>query len=315
MNDFRKLIKRLGIQRKYIFLLLLRSPFDALRTWMLACLMKTTFQCIESGNANKLLVQCVFYGLICASLFFYNGAIWSIYAAFAAKTEAGLQKILFSKIMGLSLKKVHSQHSGEWITKLNSDVHAAFLLMNGPLNIPHAVVAILNMALSSLLLFRSSHLLFVTTWLFVLPHIIIHHKAVLKHMPRLKGESQKALGDSTSTIKPLITEADSILLYDAGDLMMRHCEKSSRKLMKINMSIHMRNAFSSVVLPLFGIGGYLAILVVGYDMIYNGAMSFSDIVYSFQLRGSILAAMMMITTCVSNIKANSACVKRLDEIL
>ena len=55
MSDFSRLIKRMGIWRKYIFLLLLRSPFDAIRTLMLATLMKSVFLCLETNDSARLL--------------------------------------------------------------------------------------------------------------------------------------------------------------------------------------------------------------------------------------------------------------------
>jgi len=314
MSDFLKLIKRMGIQRKYIFLLILRSPFDAFRTWMLAGMMKFTFLCLETDDTGRLLAVCIIYGLICALLFFYNGTIWGIYAAFSAPIEAWLQRMMLEKILDLPFKRVDSYFSGEWITKLNSDIQTAFMMMNGPLNIPHAVVAIINTMLSSFLIVRSSFLFFVVTWVSILPHLFINYKIVLRHMPKLKEESQKAMAESTSAIKPLITEAETILLYDASDLMMKKCDESSRKLMKINLNMHMLNALSSGVFQLFGIGGYLVMLLIGYNFIYNGVMSFSDVVYCFQVRGSILAGMFMLMTCLSNIKANSVCIKRINDI-
>ena len=133
MSDLGRLIKRMGIQRKFIFLLLLRAPFDAVRTWMLANLMKSIFLCLETDNSVSLLRICVIYGLICAMLFIYNGIIWSKYAAFSAKTEVWLQKMLLEKILSLPFKRVNYHFSGEWITKLNSDIQAAITMMNGPI--------------------------------------------------------------------------------------------------------------------------------------------------------------------------------------
>lgn len=124
-----RLIKRMGIQRKYVFLLLLRAPFDALRAWMLADLMKTVFFCLETNDKNKLSAVCVIYGLICALLFFYNGTIWSLYAVFSAKAEARLQKMMLQKMMSLPLKRVGGHFSAQWITKLNSDIQAANRMM------------------------------------------------------------------------------------------------------------------------------------------------------------------------------------------
>lgn len=314
MSDFFRLLKRMGIWHKYVFLLILRSPFDALRTWMLAGLIKNIFLCIEIRDTGRLAVVCLIYGLICALLFLYNGTIWSIYADFSGKVEACLQKIMLQKILGLSFRQVDRHFSGEWITRLNSDIQAAFTMMNGPLTIPVAMVSIINMLLSSLLLFKSSFLLCGAAWILLLPHLFMNYKLALRHMPGLKENAQKAMAESTSAIKPLITEADAILLYDAGNLMMKKCEESSRRLMKINQSMHMRNALSSAFLRLFGDSGYLVILIIGYGLILRGDISFSDAVYCFQMRGSILAGMFMLITCLNNIKANLVCVKRINAV-
>lgn len=314
MSDFCKLIKRMGIWRKYIFLLLLRSPFDAVRTWVLANLLKAVFICLETNNSGRLPEICVVYGLFCGGLFIYNGIIWSNYAAFSAKTEVWLQKKMLNKILSLPLKRIDSRFSGEWITRLNSDIQAAFMMMNGPMNIPHLVVAIINTILSSFLMMKSSPLFFGITWIFIVLQLFTDYNTVIKAVPKLKEESQNAMSENTSAIKPLITDADTILLYDAGELLMKNCEDTSRKLMKTNMKIHMRNTLSDAGMRLFGIWGYLMILFMGYEFIYKGTKAFSDLIYCFQIRGSVMAGMFMLITCINNLKANSVCVKRINDI-
>ena len=315
MRDFSKLIKRMGIWRKYIFLLLLRSPFDAVRTWILANLMKSIFHCLETGHAGWLPEICVVYGLICTMLFLYNGIIWSHYAAFSAKTEIRLQEKMFEKILSLPLKRVEHRFSGEWITKLNSDIQAAFTMMNGPMNLPHLVVAVINTMLSSFLMFRSNWLFLCVTWSFIVLQLFMNHKIVLETIPKLKEEAQNSMSENTSAIKPLITDADTILLYDAAAFMIKNCDENSRKLMKINMKIHVRNALSDVCMRLFGIGGYLAILLMGYRFISEGTMTFSDLIYCFQVRGSVIAGTFMLITCLNNLKMNSVCIRRIHDVL
>ena len=315
MSDFGRLIRRMGIHRKYIFLLLLRSPFDAFKTWMYASLMKLVFLCLETGESDTLVKICVIYGLISAMLFLYNGTIWSIYAAFSAKAEVWLQKAMLEKILALPLKRVNRGFSGEWITKLNSDINAAFTMMSGPMNIPHLVVAVINTMLSSFLMFRSSLFFLGVTWIFALLQLFVNNKIVIRSIPELKEKSQKAMSENTSAIKPLITEAETILLYDAGEMMLKKCEENSRKLMRINMKMHVRKAWSDVSMRVFGIGGYLLILFMGFGFIYKGIMTFSDVVYCFQIRGSILAGMFMLITCINNLKANSVCIKRVNDTI
>lgn len=313
MSDLSILVRRMGLWRKYIFLLLLRSPFDAFRTWLSANLMRSIFRCLEMDHSGALVRLCVVYGLLCAMLFVYNGIIWVEYAAFSAKVEIWLQKKMLYKILSLPIKQIDRRFSGEWITRLNSDIQAAFTMMNGPLNIPHLVVAVINTMLSCLLMLKSSWLYLGITWMFAVPQLVINSKIVLKVSPRLKEASQNAMAENTSAIKPLLTDADAILLYDAQALMMTHCAENSRRLMKINMKLHVRRAVSDATMRLFGIGGYLMILFIGYRLIYNGMMAFSDVVYCFQVRGSILAGMSMLITCVNNLKTNSVCIKRIND--
>ena len=315
MHDFLALLKKMGIRRKYVFLLILRAPFDALRTRMLAGLMKTTFLCLETGDTNRLLMKCLIYGLLCALLFLYNGTIWSVYAAFVAKAEVLLQKMLLQKILSLPFRQITDSSGGSWLTKLNADVQAAGMMMNGPLNVPHAVVAVINTTLSSVLLLRSNLLLAAATWGFILPHLLLHYRLVWKHMPRLKKISLNAMSENTSAIKPLITEADTILLYDADELMLKHYEKSSRELMKANMRMHIRSAVGDAILKLFGISGYFFLLVVGYHLISTGTIVFPDLMYCFQMRGSVLAGISMLVASCNNIKTNWVCVKRIHDTL
>jgi ABC-type multidrug transport system fused ATPase/permease subunit len=305
----------MGVWRKYIFLLLLRSPFDALMTLLSANLMKSVFRCLEMDYSCALLKLCVGYGLLCAMLFVYNGLVWSKYAAFSAKVEIWLEKKMFDKILSLPLNWIDRCFSGEWMTRLNSDIQAALTMMNGSLNIPHLAVAAINILLSCLLMRKSSLLFLGITWMFAIPQFVINDKIVLKAIPKLKEESQNAMAENTSAIKPLLTDADTILLYDAKELMMTNCAKHSKRLMKINIKMHMRKAVSDVSMRLFGIGGYLMILFIGMRLISNEIMAFSDVVYCFQVRGSFLSGMFMLMTCFNNLKANSVCIKRVKDIL
>jgi hypothetical protein len=60
----------------------------------------------------------------------------------------------------------------------------------------------------------------------------------------------------------LITCADIAVLYDGWDYLMKHFKQSSRSLLQANMKMHHRNAYSSAILPIFGMGGYMTLLIV-----------------------------------------------------
>ena len=188
-------------------------------------------------------------------------------------------------------------------------------MMNGPINNPHLIVSIMHVSLAALLMLKSSALLLCITCILMLPQLFVNHGIVLKSIPNLKEQSQNALEKNTSVIKPVIADADMILLYNAGSVMIKKCDETSRKLMKINMKMHVRNAISDAATRLFGIGGYFIILLMGYKLMQEGILFFSDMVYCFQVRGSILAGMSMFINCLNNIKTNSVCIKRIETTL
>ena len=65
-------------------------------------------------------------------------------------------------------------------------------------------------------------------------------------MPELK-RINKCNPENTASIEPLITEGDAILIYEAENLMLKRCEESSQRLMRINMRIHVRKAISDAL--------------------------------------------------------------------
>ncbi len=315
VNEFHKLIKRLGILRKYVFWLLLRSPFDALRTWMTAAMMKSVFQCLQTSDQRTLPLLCIGYGLLCTLLFVYNGVVWSSYAAFAAKTQAMLQKKMIERLRNQPYGRLENRLTGEWLTRLNSDIEEACMMMNAPLRIPHAVVAVVNTLLSAYLMMRSSLLLTGIVCMCILPHLWLNYRLVLKGIPVLKETAQKALAKCTSDIGPLMTQAEAILVYDAGELLLNKCEESSLNLMKANLRIHKKNAVGQMLKPLFGIGGYFLVLLIGCGLIGKGRMSFPELIYCFQVRSSVLGGVFMLVSCMGNIRANSVCIKRVNSML
>ena len=56
-------------------------------------------------------------------------------------------------------------------------------------------------------------------------------------------------------------------------------------------------------------------LLSGALLMEKGCMSFSDVVYCFQVRGSMLAGLFMLIASLGNLRANGVCVKRVNEVL
>jgi ABC-type multidrug transport system fused ATPase/permease subunit len=303
-----------------------------------------------SNNAAELTAVCLTFGVFNLLLFLYNGTVWSIYAPFAARMEGKLRRNLFRKIISLPHGRIEATPDGEWITRLNADTEAPF---SRAVHLPHAACALVNIAASSFLLWKmnpaavhgtsaaseavsavfgaagpsgtalgafgafgpSGAALFGCVLLFVLPHIAVSQWCVARVMPTLTLKSLEATAKNTGELTSFITCADTIVLYGGQDYLMKRFEQSSRDLWKANMKIRAREAINSGILPLFGLGGYLALLILSAGWIADGSFTFGDLAAAFQYRGGVLAGSMMLINCLISIKGSMAGIRRINGLM
>jgi ABC-type multidrug transport system fused ATPase/permease subunit len=287
-------------------LLLLRCPTDAALTVTQALFFQRVFNSLELNDAAGLNDACVFFGVATLCIFIYNGTIWSIYAPFCVRLCATLRVKLFEKIAALRFSRIEAGTHGDWLTRLNTDAEEAFT--SRPLHFPHFVCACVRITLSSVLLILISPSVYGWVMLFVVPHVLFNQLCVARAMPGLNRQSLEASARNTGDLSAFITCADINALYGSGGLLMERFRGSSLALYKANMKIHLRNAISAGVLPLFGLSGYLILLTV------SGGIMFGHLTAAFQYRGGILIGANMLINCVVSISASYAGVRRVLEV-
>jgi ABC-type bacteriocin/lantibiotic exporter with double-glycine peptidase domain len=315
MRDFIAMFRVTGGFRRFIILLLLRCPFEALRTCVIAAFLRFAFRSVTGENVNELYMTCAIFALGCMFLFLYNGTVWRAYSTFATKWAGRLRRILFRHISGLSLQQIEAKSSGEWITRLNSDAQAATAIQNQSLHLPHAAVSVINTCLSSILLIMVNPSFFGVTVLFVVPNMLISQFIIARPMTSLALDVQEATAENTTDLNTIVTCADTAAIYDAQVFLLKRFEESSLKLRKASMKMRRQAALGSGMLPLVGMGGYLVMLLIGGKMIAAGKIDFGTLTAAFQYRGGILVGSMMFVNSLINIKATMAGVKRINDTM
>jgi ABC-type multidrug transport system fused ATPase/permease subunit len=306
MRDFIKIIKLAGSLPQFCLLLLLRCPTDVAFTVTQALFLQRVFNSLELNDTAGLNGACVFFGVATLCIFIYNGTVWSIYAPFCVRLCTRLRVKLFAKISARPYSRIEAGTHGDWLTRLNTDAEEAFT--SRPLHFPHFVCACVRITLSSVLLLLISPAVYGWVMLFVVPHVLFNQLCVARAMPELNRQSLEASARNTGDLAAFITCADINALYGSGGLLMKRFEQSSLTLYKANMKIHLRNAVSAGVTPLFGLGGYLLLLTV------SGGLMFGYLTASFQYRGGILIGANMLINCVVSISASCAGVRRVLEV-
>ncbi len=309
--EFRKLLKYTGSGLQFVTLLLLRSPFDFVFTLIQATFLQNVFNAIEQNDAQRLNHVCLILGVASILLFLYNGIVWSIYAPFITKLESKLRKKLFCKISSLSYQQVESVSHGEWITQLNADVEMPF---SHPY-LPHGACSIVNLFTSSFILWKINPRVLGWVILFIVPNILISQLLIARTMPILNRMSLEVKAHNTNDLTTIITCADVTALYEGHDFLMKNFEHSSLELYHSNMKIHTRNAINDGLLALFGLGGFLTLLIVSTKWIALDEITFGSLTAVFQYRIGMLLGTQMLINCLITMQSAMAGIKRISKTL
>lgn len=312
LREISKILKITGSGWRFAFLLLLRSPFDIATTLIQATFLQHAFDTVVQNDAAGLTSVCMIFGVASFCLFLYNGIVWSIYAPFITRLEGKLRFKLFNKISSFSYEHIESISQGELFTRLNTDVEMPF---SRPIHLPHAACAIVNISVSAIILWHINPAVFGWVMLFVAPHIAISQLLIARAMPSLNKKSLEATAKNTSELTALITCADIAVLFDGQEYLMKRFEQSSLALWRANMKIRTRNALGAGILPLFGLGGYLVLLIVSSLWIADGHFTFGDLTAAFQYRGGVLVGSLILINCLISIQASMAGIRRLNETM
>jgi ABC-type multidrug transport system fused ATPase/permease subunit len=238
--------------------------------------------------------------------------VWSIYAPFAVRLERKLRTHLFRKIASFSYERIEATSSGDWMTRLNTDVEMPF---SRGFHLPHAACAIVSSMMSAVILGWMNPTVLGLVFLFVIPQIILTQCLIARSLPKLNQAALEHIAKNTSELTALITCADVAVLYDGQPYLLNRFRQSSLALLRANMKIRARNALSSFVTSLFGLGGYLVLLIVSCEWIAKGYATFGDLTAVFQYRSGILVAATMLINCILSIQSSMAGIRRFNEIM
>lgn len=314
-KELSKYFRFAELGKSFLVLLVFRCPFDFFLTSYYANLLEYSFDAMERQNERQLYQVFGLFLIATSFLFLYNGIVWSLYSAYVTRMQARVRKKLFIHISKLSYQSVSKVPCGEWVTRMNSDTQIASNLIGGALNLPHVGVACFNVLASTLVLVQINVNQLLLSICFLLPHVLLSQYLLARPMTALKEKTQEELSQLTCWIEPVITASEAVQLYDAKHFLHKKIQESSLALRSANMRIHHKNAIGSSLMPVFGITGYLALLVLGSIQINSDASSFGELTKVIQYRGGILSGCMMLISCSIQVRGNLAGVKRVNEVI
>ena len=268
---------------------------------------------IDSATAKQLDVF-IQVGLCIAGLFLFENLLRIINRHLHEWTSASLENLFKERLFSVLLKKDHATvtatHSGEWISRLTSDVS---VVTGGIIDILPGLggmLARLGSALAALIVLEPAFLaILIPAGLFILLMTALLRK-VLK---RLHKKVQEAYGTVLSFLQERL---ESLMIIRIFSMQRKTCKDAAEKMQQHKAARMQRTVFSNLCNFGFGIvadGGYLlGAVYCGYGIL-KGTLSYGTFTAVLQLVGQVQSPFAMLTGIIPRYFAMTASAERLME--
>lgn len=308
------MLKSLGLKKKYISLTALRIPFETMRTLLNSVFLKYAFDAIQTGDFNRLCYVCLFTFLANGILFTYNCSVWRVFGSFYAGMQAKLRVFIMEKLLHKPIEQIDNLASGDVLLRLNQDVENATAIYGEPWNLVFLLNGAFNVVISSALMYMLSGRLFIIVIAFVIPHVALNSYVLAPAQTKIQKKVQNVSAELTDMYSTFINLADLAQLYDCKSFLLRKIEIKNEELRRLNVKKAWINAISNALIPLFGLCGYLVLMLAGASLITAGVITYGTLLYACQLRMGILPGAVMVIKSFSNISVNKVSLKRVMEL-
>jgi ABC-type multidrug transport system fused ATPase/permease subunit len=311
-----RLLKRLGLWKSFIVIMLLRAPFDFLNAVLGANMLESFIRLIENGEEDRLLSNFWIFLLFTVLLFGYNVTVWS---TISVSFEMRFQRVTRMKMLEVMLQSTQQDmerySAGDWISRLCTDIDKLMDYMMSPVNFMHGLIATVNLVFSSIVLLVINGKLLAAALIVMVPFFIISSVILIRKIPYFRLKSRESYARYTNWMEPIITAGDVINVFEGQELVLQKVRETSEKIMRDNMKAYKRSAWSSFFQIFSGNLGYLLLLIMGNVMMGKEIGDFARLTKITQYRGEMMRSVMIVNTCLNRMRTNLAGAVRVDEIL
>ena len=311
-----KLLKKLGIWRNFVVIMILRSPFDFLNAVLGANMLESFIRLIENGEKEKLLQNFWTFLFFTVLLFGYNVTVWStISVKFQMRFQRETRMKMLSVMLQSTQQDMERYSAGDWISRLCTDIDKLMDYMMAPINFMHGLIATVNLVFSSIILLIINGRLLAASLIVMVPFFIISSVMIIRKIPYFRLKSREAYAQYTNWMEPIVTAGDAINVFEGQEIVLQKVRESSEKILKENMKAHKRSAWSSFFQVFSGNLGYMLLFIMGNSMMGKEIGDFARLMKITQYRGEMMRSIMIVNNCLNRMRTNLAGAVRVDDIL
>ncbi len=303
------LVRELGRPGRLLLFLLLRSPYEACATILLASFLAGALSGVESGSHKALFASLAWFSIAVPGLYLYNGTVWATHAPFWISRIAALRRRLFRRVLALRATDIDARPTGDWSARLTSDVS---LIDSIPLH--YLAVHVVGLVVSTGILVRIDGFLALIVILTALPAILAG-QVLAKPVRALSGALRTAVSDQVAELVTLVEGGPTARLYDASEWLIHRFCFGNRAIRRVRMRLALLMGLQAVGSLLVGMGGTLVVLSIGALMVLDGRRTLGGLVALLHYRLGVVAGASMVVNCLLSIRIAMAGADRVMEVL
>ncbi|MBR4781585.1 MAG: ABC transporter ATP-binding protein [Lachnospiraceae bacterium] len=311
-----RILKETGMIKDFIFMMILRAPFDFLNAVLASNMLESFIRLVERKEEGELFPNFWIFLLFTVVLFGYNMFVWAVVSMkINIRFIKKLRMRVYKSLMSRTQQEMEKLSAGDWISRLNSDVDKTDLYLVGPLNFMHMVISVVNLSMSAIVLFILNRTMLLVTLAVMLPFFFLSSVVVIKKIPVFKKRSREHYAKFTNWMEPVVNSSEAIKIFEGEELILKKAEEESLLIMKNNMRAHKRTALASGINTFSGISGYLLLLFLGNSMMGSEIEDVARMFKITQYRGEMMKSVMMLNSCIGRMKTNLPGAERVEEVL
>jgi ATP-binding cassette subfamily B protein len=265
-----------------------------------------------NGDINTLKSSVMLMSICFAASCIFVPFIIYAFDSTVKKATGDIKKELFEHMEKLPAEYIENKHSGDMISRLNSDVQVAENAYS------NQIVQLLSAVIGGI---GSTIFIFYLNWILAVIAIvtgilgIIINSIYIKPLKKTSDKSQSSLARLTERISDLIAGNSIIKIFNLEDTMLEKYKHANCDTLKWTMKRVVLNSYLSGLNNLFGTMSFGVIIVVGSVLAVKDEITFGTLIAITQMVGSLQYMFRSVGNYVTQIQSSLAGADRIFEIL
>lgn len=235
----------------------------------------------------------------------------NMYERAKAKIEIKIRSRVFDRILHKNYEKLSAHHSGDLLTRLNSDVQT---ICNGVTDLIPNIVSLLTKLVTSVVIMISLDPLFAIIFLIGGTVIAISTRFFKNYLKNIHKKVQESEGKVRSFFQESLTSILVIKVFNAYDQIRKKAHELQNENYKIRIKRATISIFANTGMSMAFTIGYLFAMVLAGVRVYQGIIDIGEMTAILQLVNQISAPLTALASVLPTYYSIIASAERIMEI-